>query len=349
MKTSISILLAAVFVLCGCNGKTSRTDNSAQAAIPAIIFETDMGNDVDDALALDMLYKYADAGKINLLAISTNKKSEYSAAYIDIMNTWYGYPDIPVGVIAEGASEKDNAPNFVRAACELQENGKPAFERTVENHSDYPKSVPLYRKMLAAPPDSSVIIISVGFSTNLAQLLDTGGDEFSPLSGKELIAKKVKLLSAMMGCFTDNSSEFNVMCDIPSARKVIAEWPTEIVISPHEVGAKIHYPASSIQNDFNWKTPNPLVVGYENYLAMPYDRETWDLTSVLYAVEKDKNFFGSSGKGTVDIDENGTTRFTPSPQGKHSYLLVSEEQIAPIKEYFIKLITQKPLKYQENR
>lgn len=27
-----------------------------------IIFETDMGNDVDDAWALDMLHKYADRG-----------------------------------------------------------------------------------------------------------------------------------------------------------------------------------------------------------------------------------------------------------------------------------------------
>lgn len=33
-----------------------------------------MGNDIDDALALDMLYKYIENGQINLLAIPTSKK-----------------------------------------------------------------------------------------------------------------------------------------------------------------------------------------------------------------------------------------------------------------------------------
>lgn len=347
MKTKIGALLIATFMIAGCNSKTTKEANQVEDSVLSIIFETDMGNDVDDALALDMLYKYVEAKKVNLLAISTNKKSEYSAGYIDIMNTWYGHPDIPIGVIAQGASETDNEPNFVRAGCDLQENGKPAFERTVKNHNDFQKSVPLYRKILASQPDSSVVIVSVGFSSNLAQLLETEGDEFSPLSGKELVAKKVKQLSTMMGRFVDDMAEFNVTCDIPSAQKLIEEWPTEIVLSPFEVGDKILYPASSIENDFKWKEPNPLVVGYINYLAMPYDRPTWDLTSVLYVVEKDQNFFNLSEHGIVAIDDKGVTRFTPSSDGRHSYLMVSEEQANLIRNYFIKLITLKPLKYQD--
>jgi len=335
-------------MLTGCSGKKADSNENLKEEIPvSIIFETDMGNDVDDVLALDMLYKYIDTKRVNLLAISTNKKGEYSSGYLDIMNTWYGYANIPIGVIAYGASESDNDPNFVRAACELQENGKPVFERTIKEHNDFPKSVPLYREILAAQPDSSVIIVSVGFSTNLIQLLDTPGDEYSPLTGRELIAKKVKLLSTMMGRFIDETPEFNVVCDVPSAQKLIQEWPTEIVISPHELGEEILYPASSIENDFNWGMPNPLVVGYINYIPMPYDRQTWDLTSVLYVVEKDKNFFGSSGQGTVDVDDKGVTRFTPSAEGKHSYLMVTPEQADTIKDYFIKLITQKPLIYQD--
>ena len=41
-----------------------------------VIFDTDMGNDIDDALALDMLYKYMDAGKVDLLAVMVNKEGD---------------------------------------------------------------------------------------------------------------------------------------------------------------------------------------------------------------------------------------------------------------------------------
>lgn len=347
MKTNVWLLALLAGLLAACSNKKQSGDAAAATNPPlSVIFETDMGNDVDDALALDMLYKYLEAGRINFLMMSTNKKSEYSAGYLDIMNTWYGHTDIPVGVVA-GGTETDSADNFVRAACDLQKDGKPAFARTVKDHSRFPESVSLYRKTLAAQPDASVVIISVGFSTNLAQLLDSPADEYSPLSGRELVAKKVILLSAMMGNFKDaNFREFNVKCDIPAAQKVVREWPTEIVASPFEVGETILYPASSIQNDFTWAAPNPLVVGYENYLPMPYDRQTWDLTSVLCVVEKGKNFFGSSVPGTITVTDDAITHFTPDPAGRHSYLTASPEQATVIRQYFIDLITQRPAKYK---
>ncbi|WP_019540316.1 nucleoside hydrolase [Proteiniphilum acetatigenes] len=343
IQTTLWLFIVFVFLLSCSEGKT-KGDVDRQKI--DIIFDTDMGNDVDDALALDMLYKYLDQDRIELLGIPTTKKSPYCVEYIDIMNTWYGYPDIPIGMVVNG-SEKDNEDNFVRAVCQMEKEGKPAFERTVKDYKALPTSVALYRKILASQEDNSVDIISVGFSTNLAQLLDSKGDEFSPLTGKELIARKVKILSAMMGHFQDeNFSEFNVNCDIPAAQKVIKEWPTPIVVSPFELGETILYPASSIENDFKGKEPNPLVEGYKAYLEMPYDRQTWDLTSVLYVVEADKGFFGESPAGTISIDDKGITRFTPDEKGKHKYLTVTEQQREQIRDYFIDLITQKPKKYQ---
>ena len=315
--------------------------NEAQTTPISIIFETDMGNDVDDALALDMLYKYKEAGRINFLMMATNKTGKHSAEYLDIMNTWYGH-DIPIGVVS---GSEDNADSFVRKVCELKKDGKPVFERTIK---EFPQAVELYRKTLAQQPDNSVYIVSVGFSTNLARLLDSPADQYSPLTGKELVAKKVRLLSTMMGNFADsNFDEFNVKCDIPAAQKVINEWPTEIVASPFEVGDIILYPGASIVNDFNWGMPHPMVAGYENYMQMPYDRQTWDLTSVLYVIEKDKNFFGSSDRGTISISDKAITTFTPDAGGKHSYLKVTPEQVTAIRQYFIDLITQKPLRYKK--
>ena len=46
-----------------------------------------------------------------------------------------------------------------------------------------PSATAVLRKTLAAQPDHSVVIAQVGFSTNLARLLDSPPDEYSPLTG----------------------------------------------------------------------------------------------------------------------------------------------------------------------
>ena len=52
----------------------------------SIIYDTDMGNDIDDALALAMLYNYVDAGRVELLGITISKANEFTIPYIDMMN-----------------------------------------------------------------------------------------------------------------------------------------------------------------------------------------------------------------------------------------------------------------------
>ena len=49
-----------------------------------------------------------------------------------------------------------------------------------------------YRKVLSEAEDNSVVIASIGFATNLANLLRSEADEYSTLNGYDLIAKKVK-------------------------------------------------------------------------------------------------------------------------------------------------------------
>ena len=77
------------------------------------------------------------------------------------------------------------------------------------------------------------MICTVGFFTNLKDLLLTEGDEYSPLSGRELVAKKVKRLVSMAAGFPEGR-EFNVYCDTPASQVVFEQWPTEIVFSGFE-------------------------------------------------------------------------------------------------------------------
>lgn len=340
------LYLLGLFLLalssCTSSGKQQKTEVASNAE--KIILETDIGNDVDDALALDMLYKYLDAGDIDLLGIMINKEGTYPAEYTDIMNTWYGYPQIPIGILHNGADCENDATNYAKAVCLIQdENSKPAFKRSLKGGYDQlPEAPALYRKLLAQQPDSSVTIISVGFSTNLARLLDTPADEYSSLTGKELVAKKVKLLCTMAGCFNNPELyEYNVVKDIPAAKKVFTEWPTTLVTSPFEVGIAINYPATSIENDFQWAPMHPMVEAYKSYQKMPYDRPTWDLTSVLYSVEG-PSYFTVSPAGKISVTDKGATEFTPDATGNRYYLTVDAAQAENIKQHFVKLISKQP-------
>ncbi len=310
--------------------------------VPYVIFETDMGNDVDDALALDMLYKYMDAGRLNLAGIMLNKEGTASAEFIDIMGTYYGYPDIPVGVVRNGAP--DNPPgwvNYAKAVVDMKAmDGTPLFVRSRGGYEAYPDAHILYRKLLSEAPDSSVTIISVGFSTNLARLLDTPADEYSPLTGRELVARKVKLLSNMAGNMVEpKHPEYNVVKDIPAARKVFSEWPTSIVTSPFELGLQVEYPGASIENDFSWAGLHPMVEAYKAFQPMPYDRPTWDLTSVLYVMENGPEFFAEPLQGRIEIDEQGFSSFIPG-EGNHFLLHSDSLQLQNIRERFVSLISE---------
>ena len=309
----------------------------------SFIMETDIGNDIDDALAMDMLYKYVDAGKIDLLATCINKEGTAPGEFIDILNTWYGHPDIPIGVIRNGADCENDGTNYAKAVVAMKdEAGNPAFKSSLKDHSNLPDAHILYRKLLSKAKDHSVVIASVGFSTNLIRLLETPADEYSSLSGKDLVARKVKLLVTMAGDFEDPKvHEYNVVKDIPAAKVIFEEWPTPVVTSPFEVGIRILYPASSIENDFGWAGLHPTVEAYKSYLKMPYDRPTWDPTAVLYAVEGG-SWFTVSEPGFISVTDEGSTLFTPDPKGTRRYLSVTPDQAAAIRDHFIEMITTPP-------
>lgn len=335
--------ILAAGALAACGGANKTADNTAANEPMKVIFETDMGNDVDDALALDMLYKYMEQGKIDLIGISSNKRNEGSIEYIDAMNTWYGYPDIPLGKVVDGA-DCDDANNYAYHAMQVTDSlGNPAFKQSHADDGFILPSVEMYRKVLSQQPDSSVTVISVGFSTNLAQLLASQPDKYSDLNGKDLVAKKVSRLVTMAGGIDNpNRAEYNVVRDIPAAQIVFAEWPTPVVTSPWELGNYICYPATSIENDFTWTDYHPVVEGYKAYLPMPYNRPTWDLTSVLYAVEGPENYFTISGPGDITVNDKGNTLWQDNPNGTRYYMASDSIQQQNILNRFIELITSKP-------
>src|SRR5262249_26650178 len=156
----------------------------------------------------------------------------------------------------------------------------------------------------------------VGFATNLSRLLASPADAVSPLTGKELAARKVRLVSAMFGAYKPDGGvnphrEYNVVEDLPASKKFVAEWPTPIVFSGFEVGLTTPYPAISIEKDYSYVKHHPLAEAYRLYNPPPHERPCWDLTSVLYAIQPDRGYFGLSATGRVTVDDKGVTTFTP--------------------------------------
>ena len=291
-----------------------------------IIFDTDMGNDVDDALALAMLHAFASRGELKLLAVTVSKGNPWAAEYVQMEDEYYGRGSIPVGLVRDGKEQQDGL--YVRQVCEMHHR----------HPGNYLDAVELLRKTLAAEDDGAVTMIQVGFSTNLARLLDSPPDRYSPLAGTELVRKKVRLLTAMAGNFVRSDPEYNVKIDVPAAGKVFTAWPTNMYFSGFEVGEAILYPAVSIENDF--PGDNPVAQAYNLYAKMPYDRPTWDLTAVLYALRPIGSYFDVSPPGDVTVAPNGATHFEPSPQGKRRFLRVNAQQAAAVRDACIWLSSQ---------
>ncbi len=298
--------------------------NACFAARP-VIFDTDMGNDIDDALALAMLHALTDRGECELIGVTLTNANPAAVPYIRMIDRFYGRRDLPVGAAIKtlkgGAQD-----GYMSAALRAMpaESARPA------------EPAPALLRRLLTNAREKVIIVQTGFSTNLAALLDSPG-------GAALAKEKVALLVAMAGNFADGAPEYNVSTDAASAKTVFERWPTPIVFSGFEIGRDLLYPAASIEHDFAYAGPHPIAESYRAYQKMPYDRPTWDLTAALQAVRPEHAYFALSESGTVQVEPNGVTRFTPGG-GDRRYLRLAPAMRAEILEVLALLASEPPLR-----
>ena len=308
-----------------------------------LIFDTDIGNDIDDALALGVIHALSDRDECRLLAVTITKDHPDCAAFVDLVNTFYGRGDIPIGVVRDGKTPKQS--RYISEIVAATDGEKQRFPHDLKSGNDAPEAVGLLRKVLSSAPDRSVVMVVVGFSTNIARLLDSRGDAYSDLPGRELVRRKCRLLSIMAGTYGGEHKgrkEYNIFVDLPAAQKIYKQWPTPIVASGWEIGQAIQFPAVSMEEDFGYVDHHPLAEAYPKYQKMPYDRAMWDLTSVLYAVRPDRGYFGISKRGVIHVNNDAESSFEENPQGNHRYLSVNDERITRVQEALIELVTQPP-------
>lgn len=306
---------------------------------PRILFDTDITGDVDDVLALAMCHTLADRGACELLGVTVSKNHPLTASFVDAQNTFYGRPDLPVGVTRDpGAQHRES--RYLKLA---ESTDYPHDLRRNEDASD---AIELMRDLLTAQPDRSVTIVSVGIASNLANLLKSA-------DGIGLVQRKVKTLSIMAGAFafcngTNRHLEANVINGISYMQTVAELWPEEVPIvwSGYEIGEALAYPRQSIARDFGYRTPHLVREAYLLHSGPEHDRPSWDQSSVLQAVYPERGFFGLSEPGRVQVFDDGFTHFQPAGKKPSSqrdrFLTLTPPQRARVLEALVQLTVQPP-------
>jgi len=315
-----------------------------------LIFDTDICGDCDDVLALAMIHAMESRGACRLAAVTVTVDNDLVAPFVDAVNTFYGRGNIPIGAVGKGGVTEEG--KYLGLANE-KDGGQPRYPHDLTSGKSAPSAVAVLRKALAGEADGSVVIAQVGFSTNLARLLESPPDEYSPLSGEQLVKQKVSRLSLMAGAFKpiDGNAhhlEYNVVKDIPSCRKLASRWPTPTVWSGFEIGIALPYPATSIERDYGYVAHHPVAEAYIRYMPPPHNRPTWDPTAVLAAVHPDRGYFDLSEPGKVTVAADGLTKFMPEAQGRDRYLILRPEQAPRVLEALVQLSSQPPDKAEHS-
>jgi hypothetical protein len=282
----------------------------ARTAQPVpILFDSDIGPDVDDAGTTAVLNALADRGEAQILGMACCTSNPGGAPCLDAINTWYGRPNVPIGTFKGTGFLKDS-----KYAAEVGRR----FPNDLDGGASAPDPTEVYRRVLARQPDGSVVMCAVGPLNNMARLLDSAPDRYSPFDGHNLLARKVARLVVMGGRYPQGK-EWNFEQDPKAAAHVMADWPTPVLASGFEIGAEVKTGAR-LQNE----TPdgNPVRAAYALYVGWGKDRESWDQTGLLAAVRGDGGLWEISPAGTIVVDpKDGSNRWTATPSGTRRYLI----------------------------
>lgn len=274
-----------------------------------IILDTDIDSDVDDVGALAMLHTLADHQVVDILGVVVTSDDQYAAQCTDAINHYFNRGNIPVGV-EKGISLR----SFSKYTREISQE----YNHNIKSSEDAEDATSLYRRLLSGQPDSTVIIITVGHLTNLRNLMESKADEYSDLSGMDLIKKKVKLWSCMGGMFPEGK-EANFYRPDPESTKIAVEnWPGRVVFAGWEIGNEIITGSDFLKKSL--PEESPVWRAYQLYNNFK-GRQSWDQASILYAISSSDNYWDLEENGRCVVMADGSNRWAKGDSSNHAYLI----------------------------
>jgi len=321
MKQFLFLITVCFIFFYSCSNQSTVKNDK----VVKIIFDTDLGPDYDDVGALAFLHAMADSGKVDILATVSSNKNDLVAPSINVINTYFGRGELPVGAPKTDGVNLGSSQHWADSIVDR-------YPHSIKSTSEVADAVQIYRKTLSAQADKSVIIVTVGFLTNLNNLLKSKPDNFSPLEGKDLVIKKVKRLVSMAGRFPEGR-EFNIFMDSSASKYVYENWPGEIIFTGFEIGSEIHTGLKLINSDIKnspvkdvFRISIPLSAEDKN------GRMSWDETAVLIGVYGTERFFDTV-RGKIVVRTDGSNTWENNSEGKQFY--VKQKMPIPLISAFI--------------
>ena len=296
-----------------------------------ILLDTDIGPDCDDAAAVALACIHARMGKCRILGIGHCTSNPYGAGAADVLCRAYGL-EVPVGTYG-GAGFLDGE------NCRLYNEYLATHYENRYTDTAPEEVVSMYRRILSRQKDGSVEMIAIGPLNNLSDLLDSGPDAVSCLTGRELVRKKVGKLTVMGGAFRQKDpavnaraekefgkpigqkEEFNIVSRVEAARNVAEHWPTPKDFVGFEAGLFL------IGRRFSRELPedHPLRVAYRLF-SKTGERYVWDIITVDHALNPDSERYRLSEAGRISFDTAGRTCWTPDPKGTDHFVEVNQDE-----------------------
>ena len=272
----------------------------------AVIFDTDMDSDCDDAGALAMLHALADADELRILATPVSARCRWSGPCVDAINTYFGRPRLPIGIPA--ATPNRQSSKFAeQIAKEFPHDFPPA-------NAQPPAAVKVYREVLAAQPNATVTLITVGDLTNVRDLLLSPADDISPLTGLELARSKFTHWYCMGSRYPadlDPNKWGNFKMDPAAAVEAIAQWPAPLTFTGGGAFAESLATGAKLSE---LPAGNPVRRVYELYFGgKPRKRHSADQITVMVATRGSNAPWKLVTQGHNHIFENGTHEWRASP------------------------------------
>ena len=249
----------------------------------SVILSTDIASDCDDVGAIKVMHSYADELGYDIIGVCNCTSRREGTATVYALNKFLGRADIPLGEY-----QKHTLPTNAESS-----------PYTEEISSRFGKGCPeplpaekFYRKLLANAEDDSVIIITIGFYTDMAELLMSGPDEYSPLSGVELMHRKVNCVVSMALKYPCGL-ECNIRNAPDAAKTFFDNVPVDVFISEFNLGRSFRTGFYGVDKE-QYKD-NPVFESYrlfsERYNLVNYDNNSYDLTAVQFAAVGDGEFY----------------------------------------------------------
>jgi hypothetical protein len=275
--------------------------NPERRTPPAIVFDSSIEDDIGRILALAQLLGHQAKQEVRISSLSVSRNSLKTAAFCDLMARFVG-SSFTIGMAVNVAASATVPPMISAVLARETPEGKPAYNRVVDELNDTADPVALIRNALTSQQDQNAVVVLAGAAVNLLGVLALP-------EGKRLVQRKVRTLVAAA----------------PFDSKLLAEWPSPIVLAGEELGPAFPFPGASIEEDFGWAPNHPLVDAYRAAKAMPYDVPSPALAAVLYAAHPEGNYFKLS-----------------EPQGRQRQLIADAGQKERVLQAYRQAASAKP-------